>query len=116
MRPWTNKRLISKGKKVVTKNEFRVYVGLELAMSIIQMNNMCSFWQSEMFTRHSNFRSTMSRNDFFCIWANLQLRDPDQHTNDQIQADPLWHSRKWLESFQKNSTAIAVPLGCSSFG
>jgi Transposase IS4 len=52
MRVWTNKRLISKGKKVVSKNQFRAYVGLELAMSIIQMNNMRSFWQSEMFTGH----------------------------------------------------------------
>jgi hypothetical protein len=26
MREWTNKRLISKGKKVVTKNEFRAYI------------------------------------------------------------------------------------------
>jgi Transposase IS4 len=78
------------------------------------MNNMHSFWQSDMFTGHSDFRSTMSQSDFFRNRANLQLRDPDQHTNDQVQADILWHSRKWLESFQKNSAAIAVPVGCSA--
>jgi Transposase IS4 len=67
MRLWTNKRILAMGGKKVSAPKFRAYIGLEIAMSILQMNNMTYYWKTEMFTGHDDFKKTMSHNDFQII-------------------------------------------------
>ena len=67
-----------------------------------------------MFTGHEDFRKTMSRDDFMNICANKALRDLESYNHDEASADPLWHSRKLLEHFQKNISQLAVPTGTSA--
>ena len=48
------------------------------------------------------------------IRTNLALRDPKNYSHAEASADPLWHSRKLLEHFQRNITKVAVPIGTSA--
>ena len=73
IRAWTNYNLKSKGLKEVNENKFRAYVGLEMEISIVQMNDMSYYWKKEMFTGHEDFKRTVSRDDFMNICANNQL-------------------------------------------
>lgn len=114
IRNWTNYNLKNKGLKEVNEKKFRAYVGLEMAMSIVQFNDISYYWKTEMFTGHEDFKRTMSRDDFMNIRANIELRDPESYNHDEASADPLWHSRKLLEHFQKNISQLAVPTGTSA--
>jgi Transposase IS4 len=89
---------------------FWAYLRLEKTMSILQINDISYFWRKDMNTGHEDFKKTMSRDDFQHIRSNLVLRDP--HAESSV--DPLWHSRKLLEHFQKNICQIAVPIGTSA--
>ena len=64
IRTWTNYNLKNKGLKEVNENKFRAYVGLEMAMSIVQLNDISYYWKTEMFTGHEDFKRTMSRDGF----------------------------------------------------
>ena len=76
VRQWTNKNLKEKGLKEVDDNKFKAYLGLEMATSIVQLNDIRSYWKRQLFTGHTDFQSTMSRDDFIQICSNLVLRDP----------------------------------------
>ena len=52
----------------------------------------------------------MSRDDFMTIRANISLRDPESYNHDEASADPLWHSRKLLEHFQKIYRSLQFQL------
>jgi hypothetical protein len=112
VRTWTNNRLVQKGLKPVNIDKFRAYLGLEIAMSIVQYNDMKYYWKTDMFTGHDSFKSCMSRDDFMSIRANLQLRPTYSHY--EASSDPLWHCRSMLDHFQKNIAHLAVPLGTSA--
>ena len=109
---FTNAWLIQKGYKKCTKRQFRAYVGLEMAMSIIQFNDIKSYWKERIFVGQQDFKSTMSRNCFQQIRGSLCTYDPDKdYKAKKSSKDPLWHSRVLMEHFQKNCVAVAVPLG-----
>ena len=55
MRQWTNKNLVAKGQPIVSDRKFLAYLGLELAMSILQLNEIYHYWQTDMFTGHEDF-------------------------------------------------------------
>ena len=52
----------------------------------------------------------MSRDNFTKIISNLKFYPKYEH--DVAVKDPLWHSRVMLNHFLKNSTEVAVPVGC----
>ena len=56
----------------------------------------------------------MPRDQFTNIRANITLCNPGLYEHDEASNDPLWHSRKYLEHFQRNSCKVAVPLGSSA--
>ena len=103
-----------KGLKDVSEAKFRAFLGLEMAMPILQMNNAPHCWRKEMLAGHHDFKQTMSRNDFQQIRTNLALRDPSSYSHEEASSDPLRHSRKLLEHFQKNECQVAAPLGASA--
>jgi Transposase IS4 len=72
--------------------KFRAYLGLEMAMSILQINDISYYWRKDMFTGHEDFKKTMSRDDFQHIRSNLVLRNPSSYSHAEASADPLWHS------------------------
>lgn len=113
MNQWLNKKLMMEGKnKKISESDFYGYLGLEMAMSLVQMNDISEYWQSGRFCGHPDFRETMSGNKFALIRGNLMLFNPEQNIPDATKyADPLWHSRSFLENFIKKISQIAVPVG-----
>jgi Transposase IS4 len=116
VRTWTNKNLKEKGIKEVSEMKFRAYLGLEMAMSILQINHISYYWRKDMFTGHEDFMKAMSRDNFQHSHSNLVLRNPSSYSHAEASADPLWHSQKLLEHFQKNICQIDVPIGTSALG
>ena len=114
MRKWINQKIVEEGKVAITDKKFRAYMGLEMAMSIIKINDLKHYWRRDMFAGHPDFVSVMSRDDFLSIRANVVLRDSTTYTHEEASTDPLWHSRKFMEHFQKNASKIAVPMGTSA--
>ncbi len=45
---WCNKNLAMKGKKKVSVENFMAYVGLEIAMSFVQLNAIHDYWSGKM--------------------------------------------------------------------
>ena len=94
--------------------QLEAFVGLELAMSIVKIGSIRSYWEQARFTGHTDFGSTMSRNDFQEIRSNIQFHPPVPDGQKVATDDPLWHSRCLMEHFQLNCANIAVPLGSSA--
>jgi len=61
---WMNDELLRKGKPKVSKEKFMVYVGLEIAMSLVPLNAINQYWETKKFSGHQDFKDVMSRNDF----------------------------------------------------
>ena len=114
IRVWTNANLKAKGMKTVCSAKFKAYLGLELATSLIHMNDLKQYWSNKVFQGQQDYKDTMSRDDFLNIRSNLVFCHPDMYNHEQASRDPLWHSRKLLEHFQKNIAAVAVPCGSSA--
>ncbi len=112
IRKWTNAELSKKGKKKVSTEIFNAYIGLELAMSIVQLNNMHDYWSTKMFLGNEDFKRIISRDMFKEIRSNLKFYPEYDHAVAVV--DPLWHSRVMLHHFMKNAASIAVPRGCSA--
>ena len=111
---WTSGRMMNQNNTSVSESKFRAYVGLEMAMSIIQMNDITEYWKKGMFVGHHDFVDTMSRDDFKTIRGCIIFR-PDETTTHQMRSqDPLWHCRKLLDVFHKQCVQIAVPVGSSA--
>ena len=107
--------LKQKGYKKSTKKEFRAYIGLEMAMSIVQYMDIKSYWKTGFFVGHDNFKKTMSRGRFQQICGSLSPYHPvTDYKQNKSSKDPLWHSRNLLEHFQRNCMAIAVPIGTAA--
>ena len=114
MQIWCNQKLADKGEKKVSFEKFMAYVGLEIAMSFISLNDIKEYWSSQMFLGQADFKNVMSRNEFQVIRANVSLHVPSVYDHKIASEDPLWHSRNLLQHFAKNAAAIAVPLGSSA--
>ena len=114
IRMWTNIKLRDTRSKEVSALKFQAYLGLEMATSLLQFNSLKEYWSGKVFAGHDDFKKTMSRDDFLHIRSNLVFCHPASYLHSQASTDPLWHVRKLLEHFQKNISAIAVPLGTSA--
>lgn len=111
---WTNIALKKKGKTEISLEKLMAYVGLELGMSLVQMGAIHQYWGKSHFSGHPDFREIMSRNDFQAIRAAIQFHPPSLYDPTQVNGDPLWHCRCFLEHFQHNCSTVAVPLGSSA--
>ena len=111
VRTWTNQNLEANGKAPVNEKKFNAYIGLELAMSIVELNSIKHYWSTKMFSGHPDFKDVMSRDDFILIRSHLSLVSPGSVSADKKAKDPLWHLRDMMERFQKNCVAVAVPEG-----
>ena len=114
MRTWLNMKRKEKGLDAVNEYIFNAYVGLEMAMSLVRMNTIDSYWRDEMFMGQKDFKETMSRPKFTSIRSNITLCNPGMYDHEEVSNDPLWHSRKPLEHFQRNIAKMAVPLYASA--
>jgi hypothetical protein len=61
---WMNEVLLEKGRKQCSCKEFLAYIGLELGMSLMKINDIKKYWARGSFLGHETFRSTMSRSRF----------------------------------------------------
>jgi len=111
---WTNKELTNKGKETITIEKLLAYVGLEIAMSLVQIGSIKQYWETKCFSGHGDFRDTMSRNDFQDIRGAIQFHPSDCFDAATIEKDPLYHSRTILNHFQKQCASVAVPCGTSA--
>ena len=67
----TNEALIESQQATISEIKFQAYIGLELAMSIIPMNQIRDYWSQEMFLGQEDFKKAMSQNNFLQIWQNI---------------------------------------------
>jgi hypothetical protein len=51
----------------INETKFNAYIGLKLAMSLLQFNDLAEYWKNNMFQGHKDFKKTMSRDDFMHI-------------------------------------------------
>lgn len=112
VRLWTNVELFKKGKKIVSKELFNAYIGLELAMSISKLNHIRDYWSTKMFLGNVDFKRIMCRDRFKDIRSSLCFYPEYDH--EIAVLDPLCHSRIMLQHFLKNASSVAVPKGCSA--
>jgi Transposase IS4 len=112
IRVWTNAELLRKGKKKVSKEMFNAYIGLDLAMSIVHLNDMHDYWSTKMFLGNDDMKRIMSQDRFTEIRSSLKFYPEYDHAVAVV--DPPWHSRIMLHHFMKNAASVAVPKGCSA--
>jgi len=114
MNQWTNQKLAAKGKKKVTQEQFMAYIGLEIAMSFVKLNQVKDYWMDKMFEQQKDFQSIMPRTLFQEICSSLMLHDPSMYDHNIACADTLHHSRNLLGHFLWNSAEVALPVGTSA--
>jgi hypothetical protein len=110
---WTNTELQKKGKPEIPLEKLMAFIGLEMAMSLVQIGSIVQYWSKSRFSGHPDFGNTMSRTDFQIIRGSLQFHPPG-YDSDIATSDPLYHCRCFLNNFQKNCISVAVPLGSSA--
>ena len=85
-------------------------------MSFNTFNSISDYWSTRMFAGNKDFRNVMGRDQFKRIRGCLTLHHPfatiDFH---QRSADPLYHSRAFLNRCIALITQVAVPYGASAF-
>ena len=103
--------------KTFTWPLFKGYIGLEIAMSFNTFNSISDYWSTKMFSGNKDFKDVMGRDTFKWIRGCLTLHHPfataDFHQ--RSAADPLYHSRTFLNRFITRITQVAVPYGASAF-
>ena len=109
---WTNHNIDLKASstKKITVKEMKKYIGLELAMSIIKLNQIQDYWSTDSFLGHPDFGRTMGRQRFCNIRRFLIFRNPNlARDNNETVDDPLWHSRSILNHFMRMCASYCVP-------
>ena len=109
IRGYTHHYLVHDRKKEVSQHKFLDYIGLEIAMSIVQFNDIDEYWKRDIFLGHVDFQRVMSRDEFQVIRSHMKCIPPYM-TNDSQHSllDPLWHSSMLLEHFQTNCFLVSV--------
>jgi hypothetical protein len=96
IKQWANQKLASKRKKKIPQEQFKAYIGLEVAMSFVKLNQVKDYWTDKMFIQQKDFQSVMLRNLFQGIHGSVLLHDADMYNHEIASADPLHHSRNLL--------------------
>ena len=95
---WTNIKLMKRGKCKILLDKLMAYIGLELAMSLVQMGSIKHYWSQSHIEGHHDFHETMLQNDFQTIRASIQFHSPLAYDADISTKDPLYHSQCFLTS------------------
>ena len=56
IKKWTNEKLVNVGHDRISKEMFNAYVGLELAMSLVQLNKISDYWSKKKFLGSQDFK------------------------------------------------------------
>lgn len=83
MRKWMNLELTNDALKPINEAKFNAYLGLEIAMSLVQFNDIDEYWKGGMFQGHSDFKKVMSRDDYTRIRSHVRLRPP-RYSHDAV--------------------------------
>jgi hypothetical protein len=51
---------VKKGESKVSKEKYMAYVGLEIATSLVPLNNIQQYWENKKFSGHQDFKDVMS--------------------------------------------------------
>jgi hypothetical protein len=87
---WTNDKLLRKGKKKVSKEAFNAYIGAELAMLIVHLNDMHDCWSTKLFLGNNDMKQIMPHDRFIKICPSLRFYPEYNHAVAVV--DPLCHS------------------------
>ena len=99
MLQWTNVELRKRGSREISIKKLYAYVGLEIAMSIVQIGSIIEYWETKPFSGHEDFCETMSHTDFQDIRAAIQFHPFDCFDVATMEEDPLYHSRMFINHF-----------------
>lgn len=95
VRSLTNKYLLKKRNKNISIESLDAYIGKELAIAIVQLNNIPDFWSTKMFLWKADLKRVISRSTFSDILSGLKFY-PEYHHEVSV-LDPLWHPRTFFE-------------------
>ncbi len=84
------------------------FVGLELATSVIKLNELRDYWSTAMFSGHPDFGKVMGRDEYLYIRSSLKLHHYKTYFDFKFW-DPLWHSRPLLKHLNYNCVDITTP-------
>ena len=112
---YTDEELAQLGpNKQVNMKEFVVYIGLELATSLVPLNQLRFYWRKVMFSRHQDFQQVMARQQFLAICRNLILKANIQAGEAQSAIDPLHSGCHLINTVAKSFAEVAVPVETSA--
>ncbi|KAJ8405604.1 hypothetical protein AAFF_G00315840 [Aldrovandia affinis] len=78
----------------VTMTEMKTFIGLCVAMGILQLPARRDYWRQKKWLFQTNFPEAMARDRFAMIWRYLHLQD--NQANDVDRSDKLWKLRWFL--------------------
>ena len=107
---WTNKFPVRKRKYSI--EDVKAYIGLEMASSIVRMNDLKDYWSTEIFLGNHDFQRVMSRGKFLQIRSELRLYP--FYDSELAHKDPLWHSNFMFKHFSQNAANVAITIGVTS--
>lgn len=70
---WTNEKLLKWRKKKALRELLNAYIGLELAMSFIQLNEVHDIWSSKRFLGNAEIKCVTSCDSFKKISSSLKI-------------------------------------------
>ena len=83
-RQYTNVGMSNLGpNQAINMKEFMAYIGLEVATSLIPLNQLRQYWSTSMFSGHPDFKKVMSRNRIMSIRGRLVLKAGNQSADAQ---------------------------------
>jgi len=88
----------------VTVTEVKTFVGLCVAMGILDLPSRRDYWRQKKWLFQTNFHQAMSRDRFDIIWRYLHLQDNDDRGVDRN--DKLWKIRWYLDHMTRQFQEI----------
>ena len=102
-REYTNEKLTEKGSKSkCNKKEFMAYVGLEIATSLVPLDQVRDYWRTAPFSGHPDFKNVMSHDRFKAIRGKLILKADIFAGATNSAIDPLNSCRRLIDLIAKN--------------
>ena len=81
------------GFQNIAVEEMKAFIGLNIAMGIINCSDVRDFWSTDTILSHPWFPSTLSRDNFLQILSNLHVND----NNNNARNDKLFKVRPFLD-------------------
>ena len=91
----------------VTKKEMAAFIGINIAMGIVDLPRVSDFWSTDPILQHPWFRTVMSRNRFLEISRYLHFNDNSKQQSSP--PDKLFKVRPVIESLSSAFAAHYVP-------